>query len=278
MRSLRRAAAPIAAVSAALLLVAGCGDDDKDDKGKKDDKSTGQTPGGSGAPSAPADKPASTITVLAAASLTSAFEEAGKAYTKNHKDQNVKFSFAGSQELAAQVKQGAPADVIATADTKTMDGLAAQVNAPQVFAKNKLTILVAPGNPKKITSLADLSRGDLTVVLAGPTVPVGRYAREALGKAGVAVKPKSEEVDVKAVVTRVRMGEADAGIVYTTDAKSAGEAVASVEIPDQHNVVASYPVAVIKESKQQDPAAAFTQWLRTPEAQEILKKYGFAAP
>ncbi|UGQ09407.1 molybdate ABC transporter substrate-binding protein [Yinghuangia sp. ASG 101] len=270
MRILRRTAPPVAAVSAALLLLAGCGDDDSDDK----------PTGASGAPSAgaPAAAEPSTITVLAAASLTEAFNEASTVYTNNHKDQTVKFSFAGSQELAAQVKQGAPADVIATADTKTMDGLTGEVNAPQVFAANRLTIIVPAGNPKNVTSLADLARGDLTVVLAGPTVPVGRYARESLTKAGVDVKPKSEETDVKAVVTRVRMGEADAGIVYTTDASAAGKDVTSVEIPEQFNVVASYPVAVIKDSGKQGPANAFTRWLLTPEAQQVLAKYGFVAP
>lgn len=270
MRILRRTASPVAAVSAALLLLAGCGDDDD-----SDDK-----PVASGTPSAgaPAAAEPSTITVLAAASLTEAFNEASTVYAKNHKDQTVKFSFAGSQELAAQVKQGAPADVIATADTKTMDGLTNEVGAPQIFAKNKLTIIVPKGNPKNVTSLADLARGDLTVVLAGPTVPVGRYSRDALAKAGVDVKPKSEETDVKAVVTRVRMGEADAGIVYTTDASAAGGDVVAVEIPEQFNVVASYPVAVIKDSGKQGPATAFTQWLLTPEAQQILAKYGFAAP
>lgn len=259
MRTLRRAAVPIAAVSVGALLLAGCGDD-----GKKDTKSAGTSP--------------STITVLAAASLTGAFNEASAVYSQGHKDQTVKFSFAGSQELAAQVKQGVPADVVATADTKTMDGLNGEVEPARVFAKNKLTIVVAPGNPKKITSLGDLARGDLTVVLAGPTVPVGRYAREALGKAGVEVRPKSEETDVKAVLTRVRMGEADAGIVYTTDAGSAGGDVASVAIPEQFNVVASYPAAVLKGSKQPGPAKAFADWLLTPEAQQVLAKYGFAAP
>ncbi|MDI2128877.1 molybdate ABC transporter substrate-binding protein [Yinghuangia seranimata] len=273
MRSLRTAAAPIAAAAAATLLLAACGSDDKNDA--KKDAATSAAPGTGS--QAPADKPASTITVLAAASLTAAFNDAGAAYTKNHKDQNVKFSFAGSQELAAQVKQGAPADLIATADTKTMDGLAAQVVNPQVFAKNRLAIVVAPGNPKKINGLADLAKSDVTTVLAGPTVPVGRYARDALTKAGVEVKPKSEETDVKAVLTRVRMGEADAGIVYTTDIKSAGDAVASVDIPDNVNVVATYPVAVIKDSKQTDAANAFAAWLLTPEAQDILKKYGFAS-
>lgn len=274
MRSLRFAAAPIAAATAAGLLLAGCGGDTKDKNDKSKDANAAAS---NGAGSAPAAAP-STITVLAAASLTGAFDEASAVYGKSHKDQAVKFSFAGSQELAAQVKQGAPADVVATADTKTMDGLSAQVNQPRVFAKNKLAIVVPPGNPKHIASLADLAKSDLTVVLAGPTVPVGRYARDALAKAGVTVKPKSEEPDVKAVVTRVRMGEADAGIVYTTDIAAAGNAVAAVDIPDAANIVASYPVAVIKDSKKQDAANAFAQWLLTPEAREVLQKYGFAAP
>ncbi len=270
MRIPRRAASSVAVVSAALLLVAGCGSDDSDDKSAD----------ASGTPSAGASAPAepSTITVLAAASLTEAFNEASTVYSNNHKDQTVKFSFAGSQELAAQVRQGAPADVIATADTRTMDGLSAEVDTPQIFARNKLTIIVAPGNPRNVTSLADLAHGDLTVVLAGPTVPVGRYARESLAKAGVEVRAKSEETDVKAVVTRVRMGEADAGIVYSTDAVAAGDDVTAVAIPDQVNVVASYPVAVIKDSGKHGPAIAFTQWLLTPEAQQVLAKYGFVAP
>lgn len=276
MRTLRRSAAPIAAATTAVLLLVGCGSDAKKDD-KNDDTKAAEQPSAPGAATSAATQPSS-ITVLAAASLNAAFTEAGAVYGKSHKDQTVKFSFAGSQELAAQVKQGVPADAIATADTKTMDGITAQVNSPQVFARNKLAIVVAPGNPKKITTLADLAKSDLTVVLAGPTVPVGRYAREALGKAGVAVKPKSEETDVKAVVTRVRMGEADAGIVYTTDIKAGGDAVASVAIPDEFNVVATYPVAVIKDSKQQTPAAAFTQWLLTPEARQILEKHGFATP
>ncbi|WP_436787574.1 molybdate ABC transporter substrate-binding protein [Yinghuangia sp. YIM S10712] len=257
----RRAAAPTAVAAALALVSAGCG-------GGDDEPASGASSG---------TRP-STITVLAAASLTGAFNEASEVYANNHKDQTVKFSFAGSQELAAQVRQGAPADVIATADTRTMDGLAGEVTDPQVFAKNKLTIIVAPGNPEGITSLADLSRGDLTVVLAGPTVPVGRYARESLAKAGIEVRPKSEETDVKAIVTRVRMGEADAGIVYTTDASAAGDDVASVEIPEQFNVVASYPVAVIKDSGKQGPANAFARWLLTPEARQVLAKYGFVAP
>lgn len=275
MRSLRFAAAPIAAATAASLLLAGCGGDTKDDKkdGTKESGAAASNGTGPAAAAAP-----STVTVLAAASLTGAFNEMSTVYTKGHKGQTVKFSFAGSQELAAQVKQGAPADVIATADTRTMDGLSGQVNQPQVFAKNKLAIVVPPGNPKNIAALADLAENDLTVVLAGPTVPVGRYARDALAKAGVTVKPKSEEADVKAVVTRVRMGEADAGIVYTTDIAAAGNGVAAVDIPDAANIVASYPVAVIKDSKKQDAANAFAQWLLTPEAREVLTKYGFAAP
>lgn len=253
----RMVAAVVVAFVALLAPVAACG------------KSGGATGG----------KQTTTLTVLAAASLTNAFGEMKAAYTKDHPGVTLRFSFAGSQELAAQVRSGAPADVIATADEKTMAGLTKYVVSPKPFVTNRLAIVVGKGNPKHVKALSDLSRKDLKVVLAGPTVPAGRYARQILDRAKVTVKPKSEPTDVRQVLTPVRLGEADAGIVYVTDIKDAGGPdVQAVSIPTKQNLVATYPVAAIKESKHEAAAKTFTAWLRTKPATDILTKHGFGAP
>src|SRR5262249_54197549 len=161
----------------------------------------------------------------------------------------VDFNFAGSSTLARQILEGAPADVFASADEETMGKVRAQVSSPQIFAGNRLAIIVAKGNPKRVASVADLGQQGLSVSLAAPVVPVGRYAREVFEKAGVAVPASSSEVDVKAVATRVAMGEADAGIVYTTDVAAGGDKVQGIAIPDAHNVRAKYPIATVKASK-----------------------------
>lgn len=224
-------------------------------------------------------KRTTTLTVLAAASLTNAFDELQTAYAKDHPGVRLRFSFAGSQELAAQVRSGAPADVIATADEKTMSGLAQDVVSPKPFVTNRLAIVVGKGNPKHVTKLADLAHPGVTVVLAGPTVPAGRYAHQVLARARVTVHPKSEPTDVRQVLTPVRLGEADAGIVYVTDIKDAGGPdVQAVPIPPKQNLVATYPVATMKDSMHQAAAKAFAAWLRTKPATDILAKHGFGAP
>jgi molybdate transport system substrate-binding protein len=226
----------------------------------------------------PAGSSTTTLTVLAASSLTDVFGELGRVYHLSHRSVKIRFSFAGSQELAEQVKEGTPADVLATADTRTMDGLATYLSDRQVLARNSLTIAVAPGNPHRIRGLADLARPELRVVLAAQDVPVGRYARQSLAKAGVTVRPRSEEIDARSVLTRVRTGEYDAGIVYITDLKSAGRAASSVPIPAAQNVTASYPAAVVEESDHEDAARALVTWLSSAEAKATLNKYGFATP
>ncbi|MGW2598974.1 molybdate ABC transporter substrate-binding protein [Streptomyces klenkii] len=219
-----------------------------------------------------------TITVLAAASLTDVFKQAGAAYEKEHPDTKVTFSFAGSQELAAQVRQGAPADALVTADTKTMDDLKKDTGAPTVIAKNRLTIATAKDNPKHIKSLSDLSRDDLKVVLAAPEVPVGRYSKKVLDQQHVTVKPVSQEPSVRAVLSKVSLGEADAGIVYVTDATTAKNKVATTTIPDGQNAVASYPAATLKSSKHTTQAADFVKWLSTDGARKLLREAGFQQP
>jgi molybdate transport system substrate-binding protein len=236
--------------------------------------------------SAPAGSPASspalsgTITVFAAASLNAAYTAIGKEFENSHPRTTVTFSFGGSSMLVSQIQQGAIGDVFASADRPNMQkliqaGLTAE--SPIVFARNDLEIVVGKGNPKHIASLADLARSGLVVVLCAPVVPCGSYAAQALQKAGVSVKPASQEADVKAVLSKVALGEADAGIVYVTDVKAAGAAVEGVAISPALNVVAEYPIVILKDSQNRALARAFVSYVLT-DGRPILARYGFTNP
>lgn len=246
-------------------------------------------------PSAAATPPASppgTLTVMAAASLTAAFQEIGQVFESQHAGVKVEFNFSGSQQLAQQIVQGAPADVFASANQAQMEAVvkSGQVDqtAPKVFVKNRLVVIYPNANPGKITKLQDLAKPGLKIDLAARAVPVGQYALDYLGKAsqdasfGAAYQAQviknvvSYEENVKAVLTKVSLGEADAGIVYTTDAAAApAGTVEQLAIPDAFNVIASYPIAVIKTSKAPDLAKAFVDLVLSSTGQDILKKYGF---
>ncbi len=220
-----------------------------------------------------------TITVFAASSLTAAYTAIGKDFQAAHPASMVKFSFGGSSTLVAEIQQGAIGDIFASADQSNMQkavdaGLVA--GSPTIFAHNRLEIVVAAGNPKHIAGLSDLTRPGLLVDLCAPVVPCGRYAAQALQKAGVTLKT-SQEIDVKAVVTKVALGEADAGVVYVTDVKAADAAVQGVEIPLGLNVVADYPVAILKDSQNASLAKAFVSYL-LGAGQQTLARYAFTGP
>ncbi len=222
--------------------------------------------------------PAGIVNVFAAASLTAAFQAIGAAFERTHPAVKVQFNFGGSSTLVQQLQQGAPADVFASADEANMQRLvesAAVAAAPTIFARNRLQIVVPAGNPKHIAALADLARPGLTIALCGPTVPCGRYAAEAFGKTGVTVPVASQELDVKAVLSKVVMGEADAGIVYETDARAAGSRAAGIDIPASSNVIARYPIATVKNAPNAAGAAMFVEFVLSIEGQQLLERFGF---
>jgi molybdate transport system substrate-binding protein len=221
------------------------------------------------------------ITVFAAASLTEAFGALGAAFTAEPGGVDVTLSFGGSSDLVAQIDAGAPADVFASADAESMDRLVAShrtAGQPRVFATNRLAILTAPGNPRGITGVADLADPDLVVVTCAAEVPCGAYASELFATAGVTVTARSLEENVKAVATKVTLGEADAGIVYATDVLAAGARAGGVEIPPELNVAAAYPITALAEANDPDTAEAFVDFVLGPQGQSILTSYGFREP
>lgn len=225
---------------------------------------------------AAADDRATELRVLAAASLTESFTRLGGAYETAHPGTRVVLAFAGSQDLVAQVRQGAPADVLATADAQTMGAVADLVSSPKVFARNHLVIGVAPGNPEGIVGLAGLTGRGLKVVLAAPEVPAGNYAAQALEAADTDLRPVSLEASVKGVVTKISLGEADAGVVYVTDVAAADGTIEGVAVPAQENVAVTYPIATLGDATTE--ADAFIDLVLSPGGQRILREAGFLAP
>ena len=221
------------------------------------------------------------VVVFVAASLTEAFTELGEAFEATYPDTSVTFSFAASSALVAQILEGAPADVYASADRTTMTRLTdagANDAEPVVFAVNRAEIVVAHRNPLDIAGVADLADPDLVVVTCAPEVPCGSFATQIFERAGVEVIPDSYEENVKAVVTKVRLGEADAGIAYATDVIAAGVDVDGVDVPDEQNVVAEYPIAVTGEAPNPRGGQAFVDFVLGTTGQSVLADHGFVAP
>ncbi|GAC1368499.1 MAG: molybdate ABC transporter substrate-binding protein [Ktedonobacteraceae bacterium] len=231
-----------------------------------------------------------TLNVFAAASLTESFNTIKTMYHAAHPNVTINYSFAGSQALVQQIQNGANADVFASADQINMDkavkeGLVAQ---DKIFVRNKLTVIVPASNPKNVKTLKDLAQKGLKFVVAAPTVPVGKYGLLVLDKLGkdpnygaayessVKANIVSQEDNVKAVVNKVQLGEADAGIVYVTDVTaSVSDKIKNIEIPDNFNVIAQYPIAVTKNSTHAKEADDFEQYILSPDGQAVLAKYHF---
>ncbi len=231
------------------------------------------------------------LNVFAAASLTDAFTEIGSNFEAANSGVSVTFNFAGSQALRTQIEEGAPADVFASANQTEMNALVTSAHVaegtPQVFLTNKLVVIIPADNPAALENIEDITNSGVKLVIAAEEVPVGRYARQALeamnGQYGadfsstVLANVVSNEDSVRQVLTKVQLGEADAGIVYTSDAVAVPE-LKTIEIPTQLNVVAQYPIASLPESANSELSESFVAYILSSEGQSILEKWGFAPP
>lgn len=259
---------------AVSLTAAGCGGDDNG--------SSGSTTTAGGSPTEGASELQGSITVSAAASLTEAFTEMGEGFEAAHPGVDVAFNFDSSSRLSTQIIEGAPADVYASADEANMTKLTDEnlvAGAPQAFVRNKLVIVTKPGNPAGITGPADLADAGV-VALCGEEVPCGKWAKQMLDDAGVSIPESSvtRGQNVKATLTAVAEGDAVAGVVYVTDAVPVGEAVGAVEIPDDANPIATYPIGVIAASRNSEVADAFVAFVLSDEGQAVLAAHGFLPP
>jgi molybdate transport system substrate-binding protein len=263
-----RNAGLVAALLAALALVAGCGGG-----------GSPQTGAASSAPGAQAG--VGPLTVSAAASLTDLFNHLGRTFEQRNPGSQVRFNYGGSSDLAQQIVNGAPADVFAAANTSTMDTVtkAGLVDGqPTVFVTNVLQIAVAPGNPKGVHTLHDLTRPDLKVVVCAPQVPCGSAAQQVATASGVALHPVSQEADVRSALSKVTTGDADAALVYVTDVKTTNGKVTGVDFPEANQAVNRYPIAVLRTAPHRDLAARFVALVRGPEGQQALRNAGFGVP
>lgn len=224
------------------------------------------------------DSGGSSITVLAAASLTDTFPVVGDGLKKHHTGAEIRFSFGGSSALAEQVKAGAPADVIATASQATMESIKDLVEEPKTFARNTVVIAVPAGNPAGVTRLADFAKPGLRIVICAPKVPCGAAAATAFQKAGVTARPDSTEPDVRAVLTKVQLGEADAAIIYRTDVRGSSGKVEAIELPESQRVTTDYQIAVVKATDNRDLAEAFVTETTSEAGRKTLTNTGFDLP
>jgi molybdate transport system substrate-binding protein len=260
--------ATVAAV-ASLALAAACGSD-------------GSTSAGSGSsPAAPGSGAASgTVTVFAAASLTESFTSLGRQFEAAHPGTTVKFNFGASSSLAENINQGAPADVFASASPKNMQQVvdADGASDSKTFARNVMQIAVPPDNPAGVREVTDLARSNVKVALCQPQVPCGAVAQQVFENVNITVKPVTQGADVKAVLTTVQLGEVDAGMVYRTDVRAAGTKVRGIEIPADQNASTSYPIAALTEAPNPAGAAAFVDYVLSPDGEKVLEQAGFAAP
>ena len=262
----RRVRGGLAAVAAvALLALAGCGGG----------TAAGPAPGTSGT------RVTGAVTVFAAASLTGAFTQLGKDFQAANPGTTVTFNFAGSSALATQIDQGAPADVFASAapaNMKTVTDAGNGDGTPTTFVKNQLVIAVPKGNPRNITGLADLVKPGVKVALCAAAVPCGAAAVTALAAAKVRLTPVTLEQDVKSALSKVKLGEVDAALVYRTDVRAAASDVDGVEFPESAGAVNEYPIVVLKGSRNRTAAQAFVAYVLSDKGRAVLTAAGFQAP
>ncbi len=234
----------------------------------------------SASPSSSASASTASITVFAAASLTGTFTQLGKQFEAAHPGDKVTFSFGPSSGLAMQITSGAPADVFASAATANMDQVVAAGDAsgPTNFAKNVMEVAVPPSNPAKVTSVDSLAKSSVKTALCQPQVPCGVTAASVFKNAGITVKPVTLEADVKSVLTKVELGDVDAGMVYVTDVLSAGSKVKGVKISAADNASTLYPIATISNSSHMAVAQAFVAYVLSPAGQQVLSAAGFEKP
>lgn len=221
------------------------------------------------------------VLVSAAASLTDAFSEIEAVYEETHADVDVVLNFAGSSTLREQILEGAPVDVFAPANHATMDEIVQtdmHLGDPVVFATNLLQIAVAAGNPAGVTGLGDFADQGLLIGLCAPDVPCGDFARQILANAGIVAAIDTNEPDVRALLTKIEVGELDAGIVYATDILAVEGSVEGIDIPEALSVVAEYPIAVMADAPNPDGAAAFVDFVLSDEGRAVLDDYGFVSP
>ncbi|GAA3704625.1 molybdate ABC transporter substrate-binding protein [Gordonia hankookensis] len=219
-----------------------------------------------------------TLNVSAAASLKKTFSAIADEFQKQHPGTKVSLSFDGSSTLVNQIKQGSPADVFASADEKNMAKLGESAVDPKVFATNTLVIVTAPGNPKGIKSFADLNKPGVTTVVCQSAQPCGNATDTVERNTGITVDAASEEQSVTAVLTKVTSGQADAGVVYVTDAKGAGDKVATVVDPAFAAVVNSYPITTVRDAANESVGTEFIDAVLSPAGQQILQEAGFGKP
>jgi molybdate transport system substrate-binding protein len=261
----RRPLALAVAAFTAVTVLSACGSSDSADAGS----------GGSAGSALKGE-----ITVFAAASLTGSFTEIGEKFEAAHPGTKVNFSFGPSSGLATQIVAGSPADVFAAASVKNMDAVVAAkaADSTAVFAKNVMEIAVPPANPASVSALADLAKPGVKVALCAAEVPCGVGARAVFSNAKLTVRPVTEEVDVKATLTKVQLGEVDAGVVYLTDVLAAGDKVTGIQIPADVNASTSYPISALTGSTNSALARAYVDYVRSPVGAQTLAAAGFQKP
>jgi len=257
-----RRTATVALVATTVFVLAGCASSAEPSAAQSDPALTG------------------TVTVFAAASLTESFSEIEKQFEERNPGVDVVLNLGGSSTLAEQIVQGAPADVFAAANPQTMKTVvdASLATEQTIFVTNTLEIVVPAGNPGGVTGLADLARPELAIALCAQEVPCGAATEQAFAAAGLSAAPDTLEQDVKAVLTKVRLGEVDAGIVYRTDVKAAGGDVVGIPFDEAADVVNDYPISTLTDAPNPTVAKAFVEFVLSDAARSVFDEAGFGVP